>query len=664
MTTPSGEFPWEAANATDGLAWYAGQGIGDWKLKIAENVFKSFLSIGLFALRVPFTDDLADAVIGPDAELEGEIPSLQQVGGFLQGKWDLLDDISDAVQPIIDVFTALLKAFGGDFSGLADLPRVLLDRLASLFGGLPGLDIEDVFNGLNRLLSGLTPGGQFDARRLFGVIFPWLIPSIPYQHLSDESLNLVAEHDFAAAITIEAGVSGFSWDGAHGYDPDGTGVLGCASVAGNGTEQALTMLTPVAVAEDQVLRLAGRVSWQWVTGTVPAGAQLVLDTFNGGVPVSRVPVASLAVSGTQPVWQQLTGEWTVPAGVDSVAVTLLVPAALADGTVRFDRITLHKVQKMKLEWTGQLVERFQFLAGLFNILDLDLDGPLDPVAVWNALWATILKPLNWIPTVAQDIIDRIINAFRNLGVLVDSNLPGADILDAVFGIFNVGLTANTRTSAVEARIRALESAANSIIEDFSGASASSLGARWTQAYAGGGAGNLGLDGQGNAVWKQSGFGSRSCIARFNAGTPTTDAQVVQWVLASSPQSYVFDDAYTYVGARGDSAGTTYVRVRSGYDSIRLQAVVGGSITNIGPVWSGSPRAGDTFEWQLGESGGANLRHHVVKRNGVTILDFTETTSVVGVSNRSLMCGMETGNRLVFFQNIPAALGVLTGAEVL
>lgn len=591
---------------------------------------------------------LAEQLLNFFIERMEDIPVLGVVVKALRQLLDTNQDGDITLEDLIGLFTG----------------RAVLDALAGLFGGAGGLSLASIAEGLKKLLSGLTPGGQFDARRLFGVIFPWLIPSIPYQHLSDESLNLVAEHDFAAAITIEAGVSGFSWDGAHGYDPDGTGVLGCASVAGNGTEQALTMLTPVAVAEDQVLRLAGRVSWQWVTGTVPAGAQLVLDTFNGGVPVSRVPVASLAVSGTQPVWQQLTGEWTVPAGVDSVAVTLLVPAALADGTVRFDRITLHKVQKMKLEWTGQLVERFQFLAGLFNILDLDLDGPLDPVAVWNALWATILKPLNWIPTVAQDIIDRIINAFRNLGVLVDSNLPGADILDAVFGIFNVGLTANTRTSAVEARIWALESAANSIIEDFSGASASSLGARWTQAYAGGGAGNLGLDGQGNAVWKQSGFGSRSCIARFNAGTPTTDAQVVQWVLASSPQSYVFDDAYTYVGARGDSAGTTYVRVRSGYDSIRLQAVVGGSITNIGPVWSGSPRAGDTFEWQLGESGGANLRHHVVKRNGVTILDFTETTSVVGVSNRSLMCGMETGNRLVFFQNIPAALGVLTGAEVL
>lgn len=641
MTTPSGEFPWEAANATDGLAWYAGQGIGDWKLRMAENVFKSFLSIGLFALRVPFTDDLADAVIGPEAELEGEIPSLEQVSGFLQGKWDLMDDISGVVGGIVDVFSAILKAFGGDFSGIADLPAALLERIEELalkIAGLFGLD---------------------------GLIRPWLLPLVPYQHLSDGSLNLVAEHDFAAAVTIAAGVAGWTWDGTHGYDPDGTGSLGCASVDGNGTEQTLTMLNPVAVSEGQVLRLAGRTSWEWVTGTVVGGAQLVLDTFNAGVSVSRVPIASLDVSGTQPAWQALTGsDWTVPAGVDSVAVTLLVPAALADGTVRFDRIALHKVQKMKLEWTGQLVERFQFLAGLFNILDLDLDGPLDPAAVWNALWSTILKPLGWIPTVAQDIIDRIINAFRNLGVLVDSNLPGADILDAVFGIFNVGLTANTRTSAAEARIRALESAANSIIEDFSGASASSLGARWTQAYSGGGAGSLGLDGQGNAVWKQSGFGSQTCIARFNAGTPTTDSQIVQWVLASSPQSYVFDDAYTYIGARGDTAGTTYVRVRSGYDSIRLQAVVGGTITDIGPAWSGSPRAGDAFEWQLGEAAGTNLRHHVVKRNGVTILDFTETTSVVGASYRSLMCGMETGNRLVFFQNIPAGLGVLTGAEVL
>ncbi|AKJ72189.1 Putative structural protein [Tsukamurella phage TPA4] len=591
---------------------------------------------------------LAEQLLNFFIERMEEIPVLGVVVKALRQLLDTNQDGDITLEDLVGLFTG----------------RGVLDALASLFGGANGMSLTSIVEGLKKLFSGLTPGGQFDARRLFGIIFPWLIPSVPYQHLSDESLNLVAEHDFAEAITIEAGVTGFTWDGAHGYDPDGTGVLGCAAVTGNGTEQALTMLTPVAVSKDQVLRLAGRASWQWVTGTVPAGAQLVLDTFNAGAPVARVPVASLAVSGTQPVWQQLTGEWTVPTGVDSVAVTLLVPAALADGTVRFDRITLHKVQKMKLEWTGKLVERFQFLAALFNNPDTDLDGIVDPEEIWNALWSAVLKPLQWIPVAAQNIIDRIVNAWKNLGNLVDIDQPGDDVLGAVFGIFKVGLNANTRAAAVEARIRALESAANSIVIDFNGSSSSSLGGGWSQTYSGGGAGTLGLDGQGNAVWQQFGGFYRACIARYTAGAPGTDAQRVEWVLASSPQSPIFDPGYTYVGARADAAMNNYVRVRIGYDTVRMQAMVGGSLTDIGPLWSGYPAAGDVFEWMLGEPGGTNLRHHVLKRNGAVILDFTETVSVTGASNRSLMCGMEAGNRLVFFQNVPAGLGVLTGAEVL
>lgn len=595
--------------------------------------------MGLFAQFLgDIVDDGTPAITGPE-----ELPDRTH---------DFFEDL-----PLVGIFVSLSDAMLGTYDG--DDPVMLgiqdlfglLRKLLELIGGVASGQIPDI---------GELVGGFADLMsKIVGLIDPSRLGVIPFWNLGDTQENLVEAHDFADPIVLDAGASGFYWDADHGVDGGG-----CLAVDADGGMHAVSAIKPRRVAADQQLKVRGKVAWQWVTGSVTDGARLMLDTFNEGVSVSSVQVAAITLAGTQPVLQQIEGTWTVPAGVTHVAVRLMVSDDVADGTVYFDDIEMYFVQLMKMAWTKNLEKRWEETAGLFGVVDTDLDGDVDFTDVWNTLWAGGLKPLNWVSIADQGVIDRIINAFNNSGALIDTDLGLGGVLDAIFGIFDTGLTANNRVSELEVQLRQLVSGANSISEGFDGAASTSLGSNWAQSYSGGGAGSLGRDGKGNATWRPSGAGNRTGWARYTPSTFDVDCGHITTQLASSPQSYVFDDAFTYLCWRVNSAMDTYVRLRIGYDEIRVQKVVAGTVSTIGSAWSGNPKGGNVIEVIYGEPGGTNLGHYIVKRNGVTILDVTDGSPVTGVGYRQHGIGMETGNRLVLFQNIPAGLGVFTAVEVL
>ena len=568
------------------------------------------------------------------------------VPGNLGAAFDQLKDWADNLGAQITSF--IYSVSGLDFSSWPNF-------VASLSDG-HGIDLP----GIGQALEGIdlsSPGSVLAAivGALRRTLTSWL-PQVDLGSIGRFSPNLLEESNFSEEITIDDD-GGFFWDGSTGRTS-----LGCAAVVCDGETHVLVS-DHIPVSEGQKLDVGGFVSYAGVT----SGSNSVcidLNTYLNGVAVSTEPIDTLTPSGTDDDWSlELSGEYVVPAGVDTVATQLRVTSAATAGTIRFDDCWLKKLQKLLMEFTEKLKERWEQTAALFGITDTDLDGDVDIADVWNALWAAVLKPLGWIPTVAQNIIDRIVGAFENLGQLGDLDNPVSRVLDAIFGIFSTGLTANTRVAAFEARVRALESAANTIVLDFNGPSASNPGAGFSVSSSGGGAGQMGLNGSGALVWQASGAGNRTQIARYTTSALTTNNCVLEWILASSPQSYIFDDGFTYICARMNGT-TDYLRIRSGYDTVRVQAVVSGVVSNVGAAWTGGPKAGDAFAWQIGDTGGANNRHHVLTRNGVTLLDFTESTSLYGASYLHVGCGMETGNRLVFTQNIPAGLSVLTAAEVL
>ena len=595
------------------------------------------------------------------------LPSLHTMPGDVMGGIQLptLPQLGDFVQMLIDAILGwVAKALGGieilgwkpfeEIAEWADRVQEFFSRIQQFLGGIdilsgsfdpvaavrhffdtmlePLLDIPvigDIIQALTGIVNGDLPDLEAWARKLLNVfsplnaanLFGW-IPQIDLGSIGQTAPNLLTEGDFADPITIDVN-TGFYHDDAHGRDNPG-----CAAYDGDGSG-AVLVSELVRVSEGQKLDAGAWVATEGATGS--ADSVLVeLQTYLGDVQVSSVTLGSITPSGTSPQWVELSDDFTVPSGVDHVAVQLHVTSGMTGGTARFDDVFVKKVQKLPIPFV--------------DTLESVLSQAADTV---------------------QAIIDRIINAFENLGELVDTILPVGGVLDAIFGIFDVGLGARAKTSELQARIRALESAANTITLDFGGAASSSLPGLWSTSMSGGGAGSIGLDGKGNMVWRPSGFGNRTQISVYTGSALSVDNCELQWILASSPQSYVFDDAYTYILFRAKDT-SNYMRVRSGYEGIRLQAVVGGNVTTIGTPWVGRPKAGDAFVLNVGEPGDSNKRHFVLTHNGNPIIDATDTGAVsqMGADYRRVGVGMETGNRLVLFQNIPAGLGVLTASEVL
>lgn len=495
----------------------------------------------------------------------------------------------------------------------------VLGDIVELLTGVPDGDENDLASWVQRLLK---VDSALNAANLVG----W-IGQIDLGSIGQFSPNLLSEGDFLDSIVINP-LSGYTVED------------GAAVVTANGTDRPLKSEV-IRVSPGQEIWAGASAAYESATGS--AGGVLVELVLcvevatevapSGWSAVSTMVLGSLTPSGTSPDWTVLSNElakYTVPSsGVEGVAVQLhVIPDALS-GKVKYKSAFIKKTQKLPIPYIDQLQSTLSAAAAR-----------------------------------VQAIIDRIINAWQNLGEFVDGDHDVEDVLGAIFGIFDTGLGARTKAAAIEARVRQLESEANSIVLDFAGASSASLSG-WTVTSSGGGAGSMGLDGKGNLVWKASGAGNRTQIGRYDGGALSVDNGRLEWILSSSPQSYLFDDAFTYVTFRVKDS-SNYVRVRSGFDEIRLQAVVAGAVTNIGLAWSGNPRAGDQFALDFGEAAGANKRHFILARNGTPIIDVTDTAAVsqVGPDFRKIGAGMETGNRLVFFQNIPAGLGVLTASEVL
>lgn len=298
-----------------------------------------------------------------------------------------------------------------------------------------------------------------------------------------------------------------------------------------------------------------------------------------------------------------------------------------------------------------LRELLQLVAGAITSFP---PSPEEITAGWNDFTGRV-----------QDTIDGIFNGWANLGAMLDLNKAADDVLEAISGIFNVGLSAQSKITAAEARLRALESAGNTISDDFGGASSSSLGSNYTVRNQGSGAGSIGKDGSGNAVWVFSGNGNRTQYCRRNDAVLTTDAFLCNVVFATNPFPYLFDDAYTYLPARMNTASNTMVRLRLGYGTAVVQKVVSDAVTNLGaPVSIPVGIAGNTMQWQGGEAGGTNLGHHVVLLGSTPIINEVDSSPVTGSGYQSVGIGMETGNYLGVTQNLPAGLAYYSFSEVL
>lgn len=532
---------------------------------------------------------------------------------------------------------------GQAFQMLSEWADTLDGRIGSFLDAFDGIDLNGSPGAILRAITGafLDGVGQF-------------LSLIPLGRITTARPNTLTAGDFTATDSIAA-----NSDWAH--DPAvGRTAAGSAKVTADGSFKALRS-NAVPVEEGQQLPVSVWLSWDGVSATGTA-FRLDLVSMLDGSQVAITTLDSISTPAADSGWVELSDTFDVPAGVDEVVVRLVVTETVTAGDVWWDDGAQQQLGVVERAVFGLLD-----LLGLSQIPDLI---SLNPAAVWTSIITGQLNPLELIEdavgrTIQQGIIDRIFGAFNNFGQIGDTGNPIDAVLSSAWGIFDTGLKANARLAQQDARITALESSANSIVLDFAGAAATSLGSDWDVSSSGPGAGSMGLDGMGNLVWRSAGAASRIQVGRYQASALTTNNCRIQAYLSSSPQNPLFDNAYTYLNFRMNTAKTTYTRLRLGYGSVLMQAVVSGVVTNISSNVAVYPIAGGLLEVIAGEPADANNLHFIVKLQGEELLDFTDGgTAQYGPTLLHVGVGMETGNRLVFFQNIPAGLAVMTATEVL
>lgn len=202
----------------------------------------------------------------------------------------------------------------------------------------------------------------------------------------------------------------------------------------------------------------------------------------------------------------------------------------------------------------------------------------------------------------------------------------------------------------------------SINAQFNGAEDTNLGSDWLRVSDGVGGGNYGPNGDGSAVWKKFGGLRRRHIFRHD--TPlATDYQIVICVMSAPVQATSLgSDAFSYLIARSNSAATTFLWVAIGNEEVSVGKTVSGSWS---PAWftaSITTRAGDQWMFIVGTD--TDDRQLLVKQNGVTRIDWTDTTgSSMGSGNLHVGLGAQAADRnLILDQTKPGELDVWIAAD--
>lgn len=282
--------------------------------------------------------------------------------------------------------------------------------------------------------------------------------------------------------------------------------------------------------------------------------------------------------------------------------------------------------------------------GVIGSVILDLILGQIAIALGNV---TVLgqRPFAFLSNWGKQLVDRANEAYRNANFAQGS----ANWANAQLQI----LLGTSLSADVEGGVL--------VTSQFNGTSANNLGADFTAVLTdGSGAGNFGLNGTGRAVWKKSGGLPRRHIFRHN--TPlATDYQIVLALIVDLPtETQIFgEDALTYLCARMNEDGDTFVYCAIAYNKVILGKCVSGTFTN----WSQQNielGIGDQIEFLVGTD--ASDYKYIVKQNGVVRLEDTETADF-GAGYLYVGVGARATTASVFLdQHVPAQLEAWAAAD--
>lgn len=377
-------------------------------------------------------------------------------GGAFGGTGDPLSFITDFFSGI-PILGDLIEAITGSVGGLGDLTSFFTDFFG-IFGGAGGLgeagtfftsllsilgDPSGLLTGfpdlgdlnsipiLGPLIGGLIDGGQpLNVLNLFGQIPQSLFGLIPASSIGGNSPNLLNNGPFDGSISMD-GSGIWTWDATDGHSSNG-----CATTTANSTLKAL-LSNAVDVQEGQELDPSVWAKTVSYTGT-STPIRLAVRTYLDGAQVSTANVQSVAGSGLTS-WTQLSGTYTVPAGVDQVRIRLVVDTTATGGTVKFDDATLTKPGNGPFDGILDLFG----LGGFDDLFGVDVED------IWSTIITTIFNPLGLLDMQGVPIIGDILDIF---GGASDAGGAG-DFFSDLLGLLGSPTAIGTGTPTVDTSIR-------------------------------------------------------------------------------------------------------------------------------------------------------------------------------------------------------------------
>lgn len=295
------------------------------------------------------------------------------------------------------------------------------------------------------------------------------------------------------------------------------------------------------------------------------------------------------------------------------------------------------------EWTAQIHGEVEspwatLLSGLFDGLTT---GVSFVAALIKKILESVFDGVSFVVNTVSDAWSQLTSAFGAKWYDIQSAQQAADY-------------ANAQLAASSA----------DMFDLFDGAAGDLDSAKWDTTGFGGGAGNIAIDGAGNAHWDDSGGATYGELARWKASTTVSDYQSITLVMATPPQDpFLGSDSFTYLLGRVKNSGSITdgcVFAKIGNNSIDIGYFNAGTEYSLTST-SMTKANGDIWKFDVGST--TSVDDFVLYRNGVVALSYNSSSPNKGASYRSAGFGMEAGNRNVFLaQTSPGLIAVWSQTE--
>lgn len=367
-------------------------------------------------------------------------------GGFdIQTLGDITDPIFHTLAPwvkivaqFIDWLDQIVKGFSGGISSLEGVMNFIsmFSPLNFMSGnsteGLWGQLASFVLLPFNILLG---PNSLLNAFNIFGFLNPGNIPFIPVGHIGQDQPELLGEAAFGDPESIAAGGAGWTWDGTIGRT-----ALGSAKATANGTNRMLVS-DPIYVSQDQALTISTWLIWANAAFSGSNHASLSINTYSGINFSDYIGTTNIAnqtlIGANQPTWQQLSGQYTVPAGVTYLRFALRINNNITAGNVWFDDASCKKTGQIQQSWVSGLLDS---LGGLGDFIENVIRAILNGISIF---------PIFGLPIAT--LIDNLLGGITEWSN--DTDATAAQASDAYIGLqatqdIVVNSTAGSNVSSV------------------------------------------------------------------------------------------------------------------------------------------------------------------------------------------------------------------------